>query len=257
LDRHDGAAVDSGRSQEPVVLRADTLRLRYVALSGAVPQLAIRVDAPGPEAAILLDGDGVVRTARSEDPAAAGDLGRHFLHRRVSPAELAEPVPPPRPEGPVRLDGQREVVAGTDGHPVVVGAYALERLVPFARDPELAVAVVTGDPERAVGLECDALSVASRDRHPGRPGGAADGRVPIRGVAEAELPVFVPAPAPEGAVVGDGQAVGPGPCHGARLEHAHDQLRGPRQAAGDAADGQPVVADVDVLAEREKDFGVR
>src|SRR5690606_11851047 len=159
LDRHDGAAVDSGRSQEPVVLRADTLRLRYVALSGAVPELAIRVDAPGPEAAILLDGDGVVRTARSEDPAAAGDLGRHFLHRRVSPAELAEPVPPPRPEGPVRLDGQREVVAGTDGHPVVAGAYALERRVLFARDPELAVAVVTGDPERAVGLECDAVSV--------------------------------------------------------------------------------------------------
>src|SRR5690606_11020654 len=132
--------------------------------------------------------------ARSEDPAAAGDLGRDFLHRRVYPAKLAEPVPPPRPEGPVRLDGQREVVAGTDGHPVVVRAYALERRVLFARDPELAVAVVTGDPERAVGLECDAVSVASRDGDPGRLGAHADGRVPIRGVAEAELPVFVPAP---------------------------------------------------------------
>ena len=40
----------------------------------------------------------------------------------------------------------------------------------------------------------------------------------------------------------------------AGLEHAHDELRGAGQVAGDAAHRQRVVADVDVPAEPEADL---
>src|SRR5690606_16259604 len=77
LDGEGGFAADAGGGEDPVAGRADLAGLRDEARFGVAAELAVGVVAPGPEGAVGLHGDGVVRAGRDLDPAVALDPGRH------------------------------------------------------------------------------------------------------------------------------------------------------------------------------------
>src|SRR5665647_1011289 len=177
---------------------------RGVPLLGvAEAELAVAVEAPGPEGAVRLHCQSVAVAAGDARPVVgAAHSGRGESGGGIAHAELADIVVAPGPEGAVLLHGQTEVVAAGDGRPVMGGADP-GRGEPVARvaQAELTEAVATPGPEAAVLLQGQGDGEVAGDARP-VVGAAYSGRaVSVVDIAEAQFAGAVVAPGPEGAVV--------------------------------------------------------
>lgn len=80
---------------------------------GAIAQLCVIVAAPGPEAAVIPDGYGVVASHGDLPPILRGtDLDRRFLLQRGSVAQLSVLIRSPGPERAVTADAGAVIAAG-------------------------------------------------------------------------------------------------------------------------------------------------
>ena len=137
----------------------------------AQAELAELVEAPGPEGAVLLEGQGVVGVGGAMDDrrplVSAADLCRSVSADGVAQAELAVGVLAPGPQRAILLQGHAVVAEAADGRPVA-GAADPGRAVSLGgvAEAQLAEGVAAPGPQRTVLLQGQAVADAGRDGRP-------------------------------------------------------------------------------------------
>src|SRR6185437_11068188 len=164
---------------------------------GAVAQLAVGVQAPGPGRAVALDGKAVqAAVADVDDVRDAPDLHGRRAVRLGAVGELAVVVLAPGPYGAVAPERHAVVGARADhGHAGEVPDLHRQKLVrALGAVADLAVLIPAPRPHGAVRLDREAVVAAARDPDDVRDGVHLDGRRVVRRVPDPEVPELVVAP---------------------------------------------------------------
>jgi hypothetical protein len=171
---------------------------------GTITKLALFIVAPGPERAVLPNGDHMVGPRRDVPPvSAARHENRTELPAGRAIAELAVIISAPSPKRAIAVQSQHKAFPCREANPARAGTYALgKELVRRTASPRPKLSLLVGPPtpEGTITLEGEGIAVTDSDALPRAVQADLYGRQVICSGSVAKLPIAVGAPSPKGTI---------------------------------------------------------